>query len=189
MKQIVLASASPRRQELIKKLGRPFTVDPSSYEEDMTLDMAPHELARHLSKKKAQSVAKRHTNSLVIGADTIVVFKGRVIGKPLNEGEAYNTLRKLNGQAHQVITGFTIVDTKSSKVLSHSTETVVFFKQSSQDDIDAYVKTGEPLDKAGAYAIQGKGKFLVEEIDGDYDNVVGLPIKDLKEALEHVEKS
>lgn len=188
MKTFILASASPRRQAILKKAGIEFIVDPSNIEEDIKGDLSPHELVRFLSKKKAQSVAKRHTNSLVLGADTIVVFRGRILGKPKNEGEAHNILMKLNGNAHQVITGFTLINTHDNHTLSHSVETVVVFKKVTSDDIAAYVATGEPLDKAGAYAIQGKGKFFIDHIEGSLTNVIGLPIKDIRDALKIMNK-
>ena len=189
MKTLVLASASLRRQAILKKAGIPFIVDPSDIEEDLNKDLPPHELARFLSKKKAQAVAKRHTNRLILGADTLVVHHGRILGKPKNHGEAHNMLMKLNGSAHQVITGFTLINTHGGRMLSHSVETIVIFKKTTSDDIAAYVATGEPLDKAGSYAIQGKGKFFVDHIEGSLTNVIGLPIKDVREALKIMEKA
>jgi septum formation protein len=183
MKQLILASTSPRRSDLLKKAEISFIVDSSDYEEDLSLDLSPHELTQFLSKKKAQAVAKRHTNSIVLGADTIVVFRGKILGKPNSDAEAHNMLMKLNGNIHQVITGFTLIDTRSDRIFSHSVETIVTFKQTTPEDIATYVDTGEPRDKAGAYAIQGKGRFFVDRIEGSLTNVIGLPLKEVKEAL------
>jgi len=187
MKQLILASTSPRRRDLLKKAGFNFIVDSSDYEEDISLDMPPHALVQFLSKKKAQAVAKRHTNSIVLGADTLVVFRGKILGKPSSDAEAHNMLMKLNGNTHQVITGFTLIDTYSDRILSRSVETIVVFKQATPKDIAAYVDTGEPRDKAGAYAIQGKGRFFVDHIEGSLTNVIGLPMKEVKEALKLME--
>ena len=183
MKTIILASASPRRRELLKQLGLKFTVEPSNCEERMDSRLEPHELAKALSLEKAKLVARRHRNALVIAADTFVVFEGRILGKPCSEAEAREMLETLNARPHSVITGFTIVDTDSGKVFSRAAETRVHLRELSSSELDAYVKSGEPLDKAGAYAIQGRGAAIVEKIEGDYFNVIGLPLSSLTEAL------
>ena len=182
-RKIVLASASPRRKEILKITGLKFSVDSGDYEEDMDLALKPHQLAKFLSSEKAETIAVRYTNALIIAADTFIVFKGRLLGKPHTEGEAGRMLTLLNGKAHSVITGFTIIDTKTGKKLSRSVETRVYFKKMTALEIEAYVKTGEPLDKAGAYAIQGLGAVIIKKIEGDYFNVMGLPLFHLTEAL------
>ena len=183
MKTIILASASPRRRELLKQIGLKFTVEPSNYQESIDSDLEPHELAKALSLEKAKAVARRHRNALVIAADTFIVFEGRKLGKPRSEAEAREMLETLNARRHSVITGFAIVDTDSGKVLSRAVETVVHLRKLSSSELDAYVKSGEPLGKAGAYAIQGLGAATVKEIEGDYFNVIGLPLSSLTEAL------
>jgi len=183
MRQIILASASPRRRELLALTGLKFRVDPGDYQEDMSIPLDPHRLGRFLSLEKAKSVAPRHGDALIIAADTFIVFRGGLLGKPHKAGEAKRMLLMLNGKKHSVITGFTILDTASGKRLSRSVETKVTFGKLTEEEIDAYVRSGEPLDKAGAYAIQGLGSVVVKEIEGDYFNVIGLPLSALAEGL------
>lgn len=183
IKTIILASASPRKKEILKKTGLKFKVYESDYEEKMDLGLKPHELARFLSREKARDVARRHRNALVIAADTIVVLRGRLFGKPRNEEQAKEMLRALSGKAHSVITGFTIIDTAGKKEISRSVESKVFFKRLSADEIETYIRSGEPLDKAGAYGVQGLGAVIVKRIEGDFFNVVGLPLNALAESL------
>jgi septum formation protein len=180
---IILASASPRRKELLELTGMKFKVDPGDHKEDMNLKMSPHELARFLSLEKARSVAGKYDDAIIIAADTFVVIKGQILGKPHTIGEAMRMLALLNGKTHSVITGFTIIDTDTGKSLSRSAETRVTFKKLTMKEIGAYVKTKEPLDKAGAYAIQGLGSVLVKRIEGDYFNVIGLPLCALVESM------
>jgi septum formation protein len=183
IKTIILASASPRKKEILKKTGLKFKVYESDYEEKMDLGLKPHELARFLSREKARDVARRHRDALVIAADTIVVLRGRLFGKPRNEEQAKEMLRALSGKAHSVITGFTIIDTAGKKEISRSVESKVFFKRLSADEIETYIRSGEPLDKAGSYGVQGLGAVLVKRIEGDFFNVVGLPLNALAESL------
>jgi len=183
MKTIILASASPRRKELLKKTGLKFKVEPSNYEENISPELEPHELAKSLSLEKAKRVAKNHKNALVIAADTFIVFEGKILGKPPTETEARKMLETITGRHHLVITGFTIIDTENNKALSKSVETKVYIRKLTSNEIDAYVKSKEPLDKAGAYAIQGLGSVIVEKIEGDYFNVIGLPLNALAESL------
>ena len=183
IKTIVLASASPRRKEILEKTGLKFRVDKSEYEEKIDPGLKPHELVRFLSRKKARHVARRHSNALIIAADTIVVLRGRIFGKPRKEEEAKEMLGALSGKAHSVITGFTIIDTAGKKELSGSAESKVFFKRLSAGEIEAYIRSGEPLDKAGAYGVQGLGAVIVKRIEGDFFNVMGLPLNALSESL------
>jgi septum formation protein len=183
VQQIILASASPRREEILKKTGLPFRVVASNYHEEVDSAMSPRSLARLLSLKKAEAVAERYQKALVIGADTFIVFKGRIIGKPHTKAEARRMLTMLNGKTHTVITGFTIIDGESGKKVSRSAETTVVLKKLTRAEIDGYVRTGEPLDKAGAYAVQGIGAAIVSRIEGDYFNVMGLPFSKLVESL------
>jgi septum formation protein len=183
MKTIILASASPRRKELLEKLGLRFEVDPSNYEEDIPSGLEPHELAQKISLEKAKVVASKHQNAIVIAADTFIVFGGRILGKPYTEKEAQKMLKAISGKSHSVITGFSIIDSATNKTLSQSVETKVYIRRLTSEEINAYVKSKEPLDKAGAYAIQGLGAVFVEKIEGDYFNVIGLPLSALTEAL------
>ncbi|RPI33241.1 MAG: septum formation inhibitor Maf [Nitrospiraceae bacterium] len=182
-RKIILASASPRRREILGITGLKFSVDASEYEEDMELGLKPHQLARFLSAEKAKAIASKYPNALLIAADTFIVFKDKLLGKPHTDEEARRMLVLLNGRSHSVITGFTILDTKTKKKLSRSVETKVYFRKMTEQEIESYVRTGEPLDKAGAYAIQGIGAVIVKKIEGDYLNVVGLPLNSLIEAL------
>jgi nucleoside triphosphate pyrophosphatase len=183
IRTIILASASPRRKEILEKTGLQFTVDESRYEEETDAGLEPHELARYLSREKARDVARRHRNALIIAADTLVVSGGRLFGKPRSEEEAREILKALSGKSHSVITGFTIIDTKAKKEFSNTVESKVFFKELNGDEIEAYIRSGEPFDKAGAYGIQGLGAVIVEKIDGDFFNVMGLPLNALSESL------
>ena len=183
MKEIILASASPRRKELLEKLRFKFAVEPGNCEEDIDPELEPHEIVRRLSVLKAQSVAAGHKNAIVIAADTIGLIGNKILGKPHTENEARKMLSAINGKPHTVITGFTILDTATNKILTNTVDTKVYIKKLTKSEIAAYVKTGEPLDKAGAYAIQGLGAVIVEKIEGDYYNVMGLPLNSLVETL------
>jgi septum formation protein len=183
MKKIILASGSPRRKALLQQIGLKFTVDNRVKEDGLPSNTDPHLSAREISFKKAESVAEYYPDALVIAADTFGVIDGQIIGKPNSIHDAQNMLRRISGSLHLVITGFTVLDTLTKKSISRSVETKVYIKQLSELEIDAYVKSGEPLDKAGAYAIQGLGAVLVERIEGDYFNVMGLPLYALSEVL------
>ena len=184
--RIVLASGSPRRRELLGLLQVPFEVVPSAYEEHTPSTHAdPAALARHLAEAKARDVAERYPDALVIGADTIVVLGTTVLGKPRDEADAERMLGMLSWQAHQVITGIAILDTRSNPTIVETAAeaTQVTFRELAVEEIRAYVATGEPSDKAGAYAIQGYGSILISGIQGDYPNVVGLPLTRLAQLL------
>jgi septum formation protein len=182
---VILASASPRRKELLEKIGLNITVDPSHYPEDKHINLNPEELVKSLSVGKAKAVAQKHPNAIIIAADTIGVLRGKIIGKPHTAEEARKMLRMLSGKSHRVITGFTILDSFSKKTVTRTVETRVYIKKLSPAEIQDYVNTGEPLDKAGAYAIQGLGSVIVERINGDYYNVMGLPLNSLSESLKN----
>jgi septum formation protein len=173
---VVLASASPRRRELLENTGLKFTVDPAEITEIQTTILKPAELAKALSLRKARVAALRHADSIIIAADTFGVLDGEILGKPVNAGHARKMLAGLSGRCHSVITGFTVIDSATGRAVSRAVETRVYFRKLGRPEIARYVKTGEPLDKAGAYAIQGLGALLVERIEGDYSNVIGLPL-------------
>ncbi len=183
MRKIILASASPRRKEILANTGLAFTVCKSSYEEDLAISKEPRALARFLSRKKAEDVVQKYPDAIVIAADTFIVYRDKLLGKPSSSADARRMLKTLSGKAHSVITGFTVIDSRSNNKVSRSIETKVYFKKLKQAEIDAYVKSDEPLDKAGAYAIQGLGAVFIERIEGDFFNVVGLPICALAESL------
>jgi septum formation protein len=183
MKKIILASTSPRRKEILGKLNIPFEVQESNYEEDMTLQMPPEKLAEYLSAGKARAVAEKNTDAIVIAADTFVVYNDQRLGKPGTPERAKEMLKLLSGKVHEVITGVTMIDTDSGKLVSFHETTKVFMDELSPETIDAYIKTGEPLDKGGAYALQEKGALLVKKIDGDFFNVMGLPLRRLCQEL------
>ncbi len=183
MKKIILASSSPRRKSLLEQIGLEFTVDPSQYEENMKIKVEPMTLARILARGKALDVARRHNSGLVIGADTFLSFKNSVLGKPKDRSEAVTMLERLAGKTHSVISGIAVIDAETEREDVRSVQTLVQFRDLSQEEIEDYVATGEPLDKAGAYGIQGRGATLVERIEGDYFNVVGLPLATLMEML------
>jgi len=168
----------------MKQLGYRFRVIPSSVPEKINpFHGNPGLLARALSLKKAEYVSRRVKRGLVIGFDTIVVSDGRILGKPGSRKEAFRFLNLLSGKTHRVITGFTIIDAETGKKITRSVSTRVAFKRLSVREIGDYIKSGEPMGKAGAYAIQGKGAAFVKSIRGDYFNVVGLPLYHLSENL------
>ena len=183
---VILASQSPRRIELLKTVIENFRVVPSKIDEICDTGLSPEENAILLGRKKATSVAKLHPHHLVIGADTLVVLENKIIGKPTDTENARQILRQLSGQEHKVITGVAVVH---SKIFSAASISRVRIKPLTSNEINSYVKSEEPMDKAGAYAIQGKGSFLVESYDGPYSNIVGLPINLLKNLLQKLNLS
>ena len=176
---IILASQSPRRRELMKYITEDFTVKVSDVDETLPPDISPADAVLYLSKIKARPFAK--DGDTVIGADTVVAVEGSILGKPNGENEAKKMLFALSGKTHSVFTGVTVI--KDGREHSFVSETKVTFYPLTEDEIDAYIATGEPLDKAGAYGIQGYGSLLVERINGDYFNVVGLPVSRLNRLL------
>ncbi|HKM39443.1 MAG TPA: Maf family protein [bacterium] len=186
MKKLVLASQSPRRKQLLDNLGVSFTIIPSLATETRPSTSNPERLVESLAKFKAETVGRTLSvaaNSLVIGADTIVVLDGSVLGKPEDEHEAAAMLRRLSGRWHQVFTGVAIFDPQTGGMAVSNEVTAVKIKPLSSEEISAYVATKEPFDKAGAYGIQDKGALLVERIQGCYFNVVGLPLVKLAALL------
>lgn len=185
MKQIILASASPRRKEILEKTGLPFTIEESDYREDMTLALSPQDLAKHLSLGKAQKVAERYKNvdTVIIAADTFVVYEKRILGKPTSENDAREMLQLLQGKSHTIITGVAIIDTTTNTTESFFDEAKVYLKSLTTSEINAYIATGEPMDKAGAYAVQELGAVFVEKIEGDFFGVMGLPLVKVVEVL------
>ncbi len=185
MVNIVLASASIRRQELLERLTDRFLIMPASFDEDSVIyNGSCSNYVMELSLGKADVVAKKLGEpSLVIGCDTVVSLDGAILGKPSDYNQAFEMLKMLSGKKHQVYSGITLINTETNKTISDFVLTDVKFSELSKDDINKYIKTGEPMDKAGAYGIQGLGGVFVEEIHGCYYNVVGFPLNKLKKMI------
>lgn len=171
---IVLASASPRRAELLRESGVPFVVDAADVDESLTVGEAPEAYVRRLAIEKARAVARRHPGALVLGADTTVVVDGDVLGKPVDAADAAHMVARLAGRRHLVHTGVAVV--RDGEAVADVATTAVWFAPLTGDEIAAYVATGEPMDKAGAYGIQGAASRFVTRIDGALDTVIGLPV-------------
>lgn len=180
---IILASKSPRRRALLEQMGvRDFRIVTPDIDEHMDRDLPPAELVRQISLEKAQAVAAQaDPNTVVIAADTVVALDGVVLGKPADKEEAFRMLSLLSGNRHQVYTGLTVL--RGEQVFSQWEETAVTFRALTAEEIEAYIATGEPMDKAGAYGIQGYGALFIEGISGDYYNVMGLPVCRLGQIL------
>lgn len=178
MKKFVLASKSPRRKELLENMGIRFKVIEGDVDESIVpKDLEPGLYVCELAVLKANSIAKKAgKNSIVIGADTVVIHEGRVLGKPKDLTEAFNMLKSLSGKTHEVYTGVAVLDTDSMKIASRYEKTSVTFREITDDEIDFYVEEYHPLDKAGAYGIQEFAGVFVKGIEGDYFNIVGLPM-------------
>jgi septum formation protein len=174
--KLILASNSPRRRYLLQQAGIEFDVIPSGFDENRVVLQDPRQYVRTLSQAKAGDIAAQYPDRWIIGADTIVLINGQVLGKPKDQSAARNMLEQLSGQTHQVFTGYTICCAGLQKRFTDVVITDVTFKKLTKDEIKWYIHTNEPFDKAGAYAIQGLGTFLVERINGSYTNVVGLPV-------------
>lgn len=175
---IILASESPRRKELIKKITKVFTVIPANIDESV-LHIAACDLPGELSKLKAYDVFAKYPNDTVLACDTIVVLDGEVMGKPHTPDKAREMLRKLSGKKHIVISGYTFIS--KEKEITRTVRTYVYFNNLSDELIEKYIATGSPMDKAGAYGIQDKDFDLVNHIEGSFDNVIGLPVEDIKQ--------
>ena len=180
---LILASKSPRRRELLEQAGLTFAVVPSSVDENGVNISEPEKLVRTLAEAKARDVAAVYPGSWVIGADTIVLIHGKILGKPDSMETARKMIQQLNGQAHDVLTGYAIFCEAANTCISGVEKTKVHFRHLSQQEIEWYIQTDEPYDKAGGYAIQGLGSFLVKRICGSYTNVVGLPVCEVLERL------
>jgi septum formation protein len=174
MQRLILASSSPRRKELLENLHLTFEISSSNVDESFSPDLTPEEAVKELASRKANFVAEKEANAFVIGSDTVVVHEGDILGKPSDRDEALSMLKKLSGNTHSVFTGVSIISPE--REIQFYQKTDVVFWELSQEEMDAYISSGEPFDKAGGYGIQGFGSFLVREIKGDYFSVVGLPV-------------
>jgi septum formation protein len=179
---LILASNSPRRKRLMKQIGLPFRSLPSDVDENQALG-EPLVKAVLLAEKKAKAVYSQSKESWILGADTMVVVGGRILGKPRDHEHIHSMLSRLSGKEHEVITGFCLLDPSGGMAHSEAITTLVKMKHLGEKEINAYVATGEPFGKAGGYAIQGVGAFMVESISGSYTNVVGLPVCALVKSL------
>ena len=178
---IILASASPRRKELLSQIVDEFEIHPSNVEESIPSNIATNDVAEYLATQKALDVAKQFPNDTIIGSDTIIVFNDTIYGKPVNKADAKKMLLQFSNNTHLVITGVCIVS--QNKSISFSSVNKVTFYNLSEDEIDNYLKDDEYKDKAGSYAIQGKASLFIKEITGDYNSIVGLPVSKLARVL------
>lgn len=186
--KFVLASGSPRRKELLSELIPSFDIvvseaDESAVPKTLAPELYVEELALLKAAASANTLGKRKAD-IVIGADTVVALDGEILGKPSDETDAFNMLKRLSGRKHEVYTGYCVMRLRDGFTLSKAEKTEVFFKELDDEKIKAYIETGEPMDKAGAYGIQGLGKVFINKINGDYNNVVGLPVSALCDVLE-----
>lgn len=176
MKKIYLASSSKARKEVLEKINIPFEICDTDYEEDMSLDLAPGELAHELSLGKAISACKHISDGLIISADTFISCEGELLGKPKTDDEAREMLEKISGQCIISYTGVSVVDAATKKHSSNHCRTEVKIKKLSKEEIENYIASGEPIGKAGAFGIQGIGSLIVERINGDYNSIIALPL-------------
>ncbi len=184
--KLILASASPRRIELLRLMGLHFDVLPSGIDEAFLHGETPREHVLRLSEGKALAVARSRPDDWVLGADTIVIIAGEVLGKPGSVNEAKEMLEKLSGQEHEVFTGFSIIRNNKGILIREAVESSVLFREITSDEMDWYTASEEPYDKAGGYAVQGVGAFFIREIRGSYTNVMGLPLCEVVDALKRV---
>jgi septum formation protein len=185
-RRLILASASPRREEMLRLLGLHFSILHSNVDETPGTGESPKHYALRLSETKARAVAGMRPGHWVLGADTIVTIDGELLGKPQTPDEARGMIRKLSGREHTVITAFTLVNSERTEVIRRAVASQVRFKNVPDDEVEWYVGTDEPYDKAGGYAVQGKASFLISEIHGSWTNVVGLPLCEVVEALKEL---
>jgi len=171
---MILASASPRRKELLSFVTSHFTISPADIDETVNLDELPKDYVRRMAREKAKEIVKLYPNETVIGCDTTVVLDNDIMGKPIDEKDAYDMLEKLSGKTHSVMTAVCVITPEER--YEHIEEVEVVFYSLDKEDINGYIQSGEPMDKAGAYGIQGKASVFVKEIKGDYFSIVGLPV-------------
>lgn len=176
MKKLILASQSPRRKQLLEQIGLKFEVHPSDIDEVLTPTFLPREQVEALSRQKAMAVALKFKNAIILSADTMVNLDGVVYGKPKDAKEAEEMLKKFSGREHSVVTGFTILDTETKKIITKSTETKLWFRELSTEEIQNFIKKEKPFDKAGAYAVHELASIFVRKIDGDFFGAVGLSV-------------
>ena len=179
--RLILASGSPRRRELLSGMGYTFEIQVPDVDENVSGKAC--DIVAALSKRKALAVADKNDDGIIIASDTLVSLNGEVLGKPVDEADAFRMLRTLSGNTHEVFTGVTIVDAKSGKIETRSVRTGVCFRELSDDEIKAYIASSEPMDKAGAYGIQGGAGKFVKKLEGSYENVIGFPVDEVQDML------
>ena len=182
-RKIIIASGSESRKRLVKSLGFNFETEKSNYDEDMSEKLPAHKLAQKLALGKAQDVAQKHPNAIIIGADTFGIIDKKLIGQAKTSTEAKKVLKLINGRKHKLITGIAIIDTKNNKIISDYDISEVWIKKLSKKEIDSYIKTGEPLFKAPAYTIEKLGSVFIEKINGSDTAIVGLPMNKIYKHL------
>jgi len=180
---IILASQSTRRIDILRTLGIPFAIVPPNIDEKKKKEETPKDYVIRIAAEKAIKVGNLFPENWVIGADTVVVLRGKILGKPHDEKDAFSMLKALSGKWHKVLTGFCVLNISKHVMLRDAVETKVFVRELTDSEIIRYIKTSEPLDKAGSYAVQGKGGYMIKEIKGSYQNVIGLPICEVAETL------
>jgi len=179
--RLILASGSPRRSELLSKMGYEFEIHVPDVDENVSGKAS--DIVAVLSRRKAMAVAESEDSGIIIASDTLVSLNGEVLGKPVDEADAFRMLKTLSGNTHEVFTGVTIIDAKSGKCETRSVRTGVCFRELTDQEIHDYIASGEPMDKAGAYGIQGGAGKFVEKLEGSYENVIGFPVDDVQDML------
>lgn len=188
MKKLILASNSPRRKELLSKIGLQFEVIPSNYDEKISDNIFTYEKIENIALNKAKDVQNRiQENAIIISADTVVVLDGKILGKPHSKEEARTMIIGLSNKTHEVVTSIAMIDTETKKTIVHSTSTKVTFREISKEEVESYINTSEPYDKAGAYAAQGLAAIFIEKIEGCFNNVVGISLFDVDRMLKELE--
>jgi len=188
MKKLILASGSPRRKELLEKTGLQFQIIPSLYEENLINDNFSYEKIETLALNKGKEVLSRvNEDAIIISADTVVVLNNKILGKPHSKEDAYNMISSLSNKTHEVITSIAMIDVKSQTTIVRSRSTKVTFRKITEDEIQRYISTTEPYDKAGAYAAQGLASIFIEKIDGCFNNVVGISTFEVDKMLKEME--
>ena len=178
-RKIVLASRSPRRKKVMEQVGLEFEVCDSRFDEASVNLVDPIELVKFLALKKAEAVAAKYDDAIIVGADSVVVFHGQALGKPKDAADAKRILRELSGQENRCITGYALIDTKNKAVINKLSEAIVKFRDLSDEEIDEYIATGEPLDMAGAFGMMDKGATFMDSVSGNFYTIVGLPISEV----------
>ena len=185
---LVLASSSPRRKDLLNQIGMNFIVVPSNVDENFNLSLPPNAFTEHWARKKAKHIAERYPDHIVLGADTVVILDGKILGKPKDTDESFNMLNSLSGKTHEVITGLSIIYKKENIDITFNQKTYVSIKTLSNDKIYDYMNTYNPFDKAGSYGIQDGFSVYINKIEGCFFNVMGLPLSTFKEHYDSIKR-
>jgi septum formation protein len=186
MKKLILASSSPRRKQLLEQIGLDFEIDASNIDEVVDPKLTPIEQVELFSLEKAQAIAPKYKNAIILAADTMVTINGEVLGKPKDKQHAIEMLNKINGTKHMIATGFTLIDTDMGKTITRSTTLSLWFRKMSQEEIAWLIDRDKPFDKAGAYAIQESASMFIERFEGDYFGAVGLPLYAVAQELKQL---